>query len=140
MMSETIMETARRHLMNAGINPSIQRLKIYAYLSQVHNHPTADAIHCRLVQDIPTLSKTTVYNTLSLFQRRGLVQGITIDENEVRYDADTSPHAHFRCERCGRIFDVPIDFATMSNCLDCEHQIKSYHVYLIGLCKECLES
>jgi Fur family peroxide stress response transcriptional regulator len=44
-----------------------------------------------------TLSKTTVYNSLKLFLKRGIVQELTIEEKEVRYDADTRPHAHFKC-------------------------------------------
>ena len=139
MTSETVIEKARRDLVKAGINPSIQRLKIFALLYRVHSHPTADTIHCRLIKEIPTLSKTTIYNTLGLFQRKGLVKGITIDENEVRYDADMSPHAHFKCEQCGCILDVPIDFHTLCDCMNCNHRINEHHIYLKGVCRECVE-
>lgn len=139
MTSEKVIEQARRDLLKAGINPSIQRLKIYTLLCRANSHPTADAIHCQLIKEIPTLSKTTIYNTLGLFHRKGLVQGITIDENEVRYDANTTPHAHFKCERCGCILDVPIDFSHLCDCLSCRHRIREHHIYLKGLCAECAE-
>jgi len=54
------------HLYKKDIKPSYQRIKIFEYLYHEMNHPTADVIFKNLVNDIPTLSKTTVYNTLKI--------------------------------------------------------------------------
>ena len=66
------------------------------------------AIYCDLSNDIPTLSKTTVYNTLKLFVENGITSTLTIEENEVRYDAIMTEHAHFKCDGCGTIYDIEI--------------------------------
>ena len=65
-----------------------------------------DMIYQELVRNIPTLSKTTVYNTLNLFLKRIAVM-ITIDENETRYDADTSLHGHFAATAARRYMIAP---------------------------------
>jgi len=55
------------YLKNHDIKPSYQRMKIFQYLLDNHVHPTVDTIYKALCPEIPTLSKTTVYNTLNLF-------------------------------------------------------------------------
>jgi Fur family peroxide stress response transcriptional regulator len=143
-MSHHSIEHTKQYLESVGIHPSFQRLKIFELLSDTKTHPTAESIYSELVQEIPTLSKTTIYNTLNLFQSKGIVHGITIDVNEVRYDANTSPHAHFKCDRCHRIFDVRISCSCDNGieppreCFDCSHLIKERHVYLKGICSDCL--
>ena len=78
------------YLSSKGIKPSYQRIKVFDYLLNNKTHPTVDNIHQELVGEIPTLSKTTVYNTLKLFQEKGIVLIINIEDNETRFDADIS--------------------------------------------------
>ncbi|KAA6316446.1 Peroxide-responsive repressor PerR, partial [termite gut metagenome] len=63
-----------------GIKPSLQRMAIMDYLLEHHTHPTVEEIYMALFPSIPTLSKTTVYNTLKLFAEQGVVNMLTIDE------------------------------------------------------------
>ncbi len=62
------IQSMRGNLLNAGIKPSYQRIKIYEYIFNNNIHPTVDNIYKKLLKEIPTLSKTTVYNTLKLFE------------------------------------------------------------------------
>jgi len=127
---KSIIEMVKDHLINKGINPSYQRLKILEYLENTRSHPTVDIIYRELLKEIPTLSKTTIYNTLKLLQQKGIVSGITIEENEVRYDADTTPHIHFKCRRCGNIYDLPTKQPLTFKQIDTKH--------LIEVCENCL--
>ena len=88
-MKITIKNT-EQHLRKHKIMPSVQRIRIYETLLDTTEHPTVDTIYQSLAKEIPTLSKTTVYNTLKLFQEKGLVLVVNIEDNETRYDADTS--------------------------------------------------
>ena len=72
------------------------------------DHPSVDNIFQALSGEIPTLSKTTVYNTLSLFSEKRIASSITIVNNELRYDLLKEPHAHFQCEECKRVYDIPL--------------------------------
>jgi Fe2+ or Zn2+ uptake regulation protein len=127
------------YLASKGIKPSYQRIRILEYLINYRTHPTVDEIYKNLVKEIPTLSKTTVYNTLNLFVDKNIVAPITIEENEIRFDADTSLHGHFKCEKCKKIYDFSIDLAKtyidgINNFI-----VNERHVYFKGICNECIE-
>jgi len=128
----------RRHLETHDVKPSHHRIKVYQYLVENRNHPNVDMIYRELSDEIPTLSRTTVYNTLNLFVERDLVSLITIAENEMRYDADTSMHGHFRCRHCGTIYDLRLkDSALEFENLD-NFRVDESHLYFKGLCANCL--
>lgn len=120
-----------------GIRPSITRLSIYSYLIQHPKHPTVEEIFEALLPDIPTLSKTTVYNTIKLLADNDLVKLITIDGQQVRADADAKMHGHFYCNTCKKVYDFPIDNIIANEISDFE--IKTKDVYYSGTCKKCLE-
>jgi Fe2+ or Zn2+ uptake regulation protein len=131
------MDTAV-YLQEHGIKPSYQRVRILEYMMTRKNHPTADMIYEELSKDIPTLSRTTVYNTVNLFLQNGLIQKIGIDEQEVRYDADITFHAHFKCDNCGEIWDLPVkdgklDVGGLDN-----FKVREVQYYVKGLCPKCL--
>ena len=121
----------------AGIKPSYQRLRIYRFLLQHPVHPTVDMIYKALTPEIPTLSKTTVYNTLKLFSDQGLIQTLTIEENENRYDADPSFHGHFRCQICGGIFDFAVAGSITPGAELAGFHIRRRKLYFDGICLNC---
>ncbi|MDR1342850.1 MAG: transcriptional repressor [Prevotellaceae bacterium] len=91
-----------------GVKPSLQRIAIMDYLMNNLVHPTVDTVFSSLSASIPTLSKTTVYSTLKLLAQQGAVLELNIDDKNVRYDANISRHAHFRCKFCGSVHDLPL--------------------------------
>ena len=125
-----------------GIKASVQRMAIMHYLLTHRTHPTVDEIFTALAPKYPTLSRTTVYNTLKLFVEHGATQMLTIDEKVTCFDGDVTPHAHFLCRRCGRILDIPLqniggeDFSHMT--VD-GNQVAEIHQYYKGICKMCLQ-
>ncbi len=123
-----------------AIKPSHHRIRVLQYLLERRNHPTVDMIYKDLVEEIPTLSKTTLYNTLNLFVERGIVTLITIEENETRYDADTSLHAHLKCNYCGQIYDIKMDFSVLDLTALEKFEISESHLYFKGICPICLKN
>ena len=121
------------------VSPSLQRIQILKYLIENKNHPTVDMIYQKLVKEIPTLSKTTVYNTLNLFVERNLAIPIIIEENETRYDADISVHGHFKCNECQTVYDFDVDIHEFNKKLEKTFQILEKHIYYKGICKDCIE-
>ena len=129
------------HLIGYTIKPSVQRIAVMDYLLKHRTHPSVEEIYSALSGDMPTLSKTTVYNTLKLFAEQGAAQMLTIDEKNVCFDGDTSLHAHFLCKRCGKIYDLPIS-EPMKETLESNiegHSVDELHYYYKGTCKNCLE-
>lgn len=131
-------EQAVTALQTHGIKPSYQRIKIYEYLVDKKNHPTVDTIFRELSPGLPTLSKTTVYNTLKLFHSVNVVQKIMIEENEVRFDADTSIHGHFKCQSCGNVYDFPVRKDALQYELPEGFVIREEHIYCTGYCSDCV--
>ncbi len=132
-------ETAER-LKRNNIRPSYARIRIMEYLMEHPVHPTVEDIYQNLVKEIPTLSKTTVYNTLDLFVRHNLARVVTIEENETRYDADTTNHGHFKCETCGSVYDFTINDDGLETKGIGDFAVTEKHVYFKGICKKCLYS
>ena len=60
------IKASAKLLKEKDISPSIQRIRVLEYLQNSKNHPTVDNIYNDLIKEIPTLSKTTVYNILKL--------------------------------------------------------------------------
>ena len=125
------------HLTEHGIKPSAQRIAIMDYLLTHRTHPTVDTIYNDLVAEMPTLSRTTVYNTLKLLGEHNAILELTIDKRTAHYDGDTSPHSHFQCKRCGRIIDIPQQVVDI-NQTEHDFVIQETEVYYRGYCRECL--
>ncbi len=128
----------QNYLKEHGVKPSYQRIKVFEYLYREMSHPTVDEIYTSLVESIPTLSKTTVYNTLKLFVDKNITSTLTIEDNEVRYDAMVEEHAHFKCESCGNIYDVDVDYSGLSFKKMDGFEVDATSIHLKGKCKKCL--
>lgn len=131
------VENIGQYLVSKTIRPSLQRIKILEYLLKKRNHPTVEMIYNDLIVEMPTLSKTTIYNTLKLFIEKSVVIVINIEDNETRYDADTSVHGHFKCVKCDGVFDFSVKPESLIFAGIEGFSIDEYHVYLKGMCRVC---
>lgn len=132
------IERTDKYLKEHGIKPSYQRIKVFDFLLNNRIHPTVDKIYKELVGEIPTLSKTTVYNTLKLFHEKGIILVINIEDNETRFDADISDHGHFKCKKCGEIYDFELGKDNPAFPKLKGFAIDEQHVYLKGICPKCM--
>jgi Fur family transcriptional regulator, peroxide stress response regulator len=115
-----------------------QRNTILAYLKDNTSHPTARDIYDALSKK-EMISMATVYNTLALMKKRGLVRELAITNfDHKKYDPNTKPHAHLICSNCGEIADLhfPLHIG-----IPHEHRqgftIKDSEVNFYGLCSVC---
>jgi Fur family transcriptional regulator, peroxide stress response regulator len=136
-MSE-LFERLKVELKKGKIPLSYQRLKILEYLSQNLCHPTVEQIFSHLSLSIPTLSKTTVYNTLHVLVEAGLVRVVDIYEHESRYDTEIEGHGHFKCESCGEIYNICINLDLLCSEDLKQFEIKEKVVYFKGICPKCI--
>lgn len=133
-----IFKDITTELINKNLRPSIQRIKVLEYLIKNQCHPTVEQIFKDLQREIPTLSKTTIYNTLNLFLEAGLVKVLTIEDNEVRYDIITETHGHFKCGECGSIYNFDIDIDSIDTAELIGFKVVDKNVYFKGICPKCL--
>ncbi len=127
------------NLIKHEVKPSVQRMAIMDYMLTHFTHPSVDDIYNALSPKFPTLSRTTVYNTLKLFVEHGAVKMLTIDERNACFDSDTTLHAHFLCKKCGKIYDMPLqgESRLLEGTLVDGCEITEIHQYFKGICKDC---
>ncbi len=85
---------------------SRQRELIYNCLRATDAHPTAEMVYADLKPEHPKLSLGTVYRNLNQLAEDGII--VRMPFHVERYDADLTPHAHFCCEGCGGVYDLPM--------------------------------
>jgi Fur family transcriptional regulator, iron response regulator len=101
-------ESDARRLTQAGISPTPQRLAIARVLFTGQQHVTAEDVYLRvnLEREAKGVSKATVYNTLGLFVKKGLLREVFVEASSVFYDTNTRPHHHFYNLDSGRLTDI----------------------------------
>lgn len=124
-------------LRERGIQPSVQRVRIYESLASTKAHPSADSLHRQLAPEIHTLSRTTVYSTLELFVEKGIAQKLAITGNELRFDADVSNHGHFGCRSCGAVSDLPDALPSFMPPMPPGFAVERLQLFAWGLCPAC---
>ncbi len=121
-------------LADAGIKPSHQRLAVVRFLADNLIHPTVDDIYTGLLPEYPTMSRTTVYNTVRLLEKAHKLEALTLDGESTRYDFNTSPHSHFFCTLCNRVTDLPVP--DLPDAPD-GFKVRAVHLSYKGICPEC---
>ena len=103
-------------------------------------HPSADEVYDEVVQHHPSISKGTVYRNLNRLVDMGKLGKIEVPEGADRFDHICTKHYHVRCEKCGKVFDVDMEYVP-----DFESGIKDTHgfdftgcdIMFRGICPLC---
>ena len=117
-----------------------QREAILKVLRKTKSHPTADQIYDEVRKEIRNISKGTVYRNLQVLQEDGAVSELNLNGTSSRFEAKQDSHYHFRCEQCGRVFDLD---EPVNNELDEKvakrtgFKVSSHQLEFRGLCKDC---
>lgn len=116
-----------------GIQPSAQRVAVADYVLFTDEHPSADRVFSRVKRALPVLSRATVYNTLNLLVKKGLLRELVLAEGRIVFDPKLERHHHFVDESSGRIFDVPWESLEVRKiaALD-DFEVSEYQVVLRG--------
>lgn len=105
MARSSILARLEKH----GILPTPQRLEVADILLHKPQHMSADQIISRLHEKGSTVSKATVYNTLKIFEKKGLIKECIVDPERRFYDSTTHPHHHFYNVDSGTLTDIAAD-------------------------------
>lgn len=129
-------------LRDLGLKATTQRLAILEALMGEREHPTAEEIHEALAKEHPTISRSTVYDTLARFSEEGIVDPLKIGDGITRFEFHNHPHLNIVCVECQRIMDVDSD--RIQPFLEdireeTPHEVLDQQVQLRGLCEACAE-
>jgi Fur family peroxide stress response transcriptional regulator len=93
-------------LHQVGLKATGPRLQILAALVHDRTHPTVEQLYQRLRREHPSISLSTIYQTLETFLRTGLCRRVTDIDDRMRVDGTPRDHDHAVCRLCGKIFDI----------------------------------
>ena len=130
----------QRQFQACGLKSTPQRTAIYEALMHSTAHPTAEDIYDQVAPQFPMMSLNTVYYTLGVLRRVGLIQEVNIGHDRARFDANLSPHHHLICLGCQTIIDVVdprLNRLTSQAVLDQDFEVTSYQVAFRGYCGTC---
>lgn len=134
MSSKQIQESFER----AGLRQTPQRFFVLEHLITRPEHATVDELWTALNKRYTRASRATVYNTLHVLVKAGLVRQFCLDGSAARYDANLEKHHHFVCDTCGGVEDVDwFDVPDLPRTRSGGRRIRSYEVVLRGECSRC---
>lgn len=129
---------------------TLARKSILDILSRTSKHMSAKEIFTSLLENYPGISLSTVYRTLDLLARMGLINRLDIGDGQIRYEYRSNEkkdhHHHFICKKCGKIVDYndfvdeELDLVRKAE----KNLARKYHfivhdhnIEFYGLCKDC---
>lgn len=136
-------EERGKHMQNAlraaGSRISSQRRAIVEYLSCSASHPSARQIFHEVRKKQPDLSLATVYNTLGVLTRMGLIKVMQFDSSDNRYEPNTVPHINLICVSCGTIEDLELEVQIHPEEIKAQigFEVQDSRLEYYGLCAEC---
>lgn len=125
-----------------AIKYSRQRQEIKNFLMSRKDHPTADVVYMNVRQQYPNISLGTVYRNLTLLADMGEITRLHLGDGVDHFDADTSPHYHFVCSKCGQVMDLHmnnIDSIVDIAGMNFNGEIQGHITYFYGICGNCNE-
>lgn len=139
-MERVVVKEFTKTLRDHSMKVTPQRIAIYNILMNTTEHPSAEVIYKKLEPVYPTMSLATVYKSLDVFKKSGLVQELNVGESSFRYDANVNSHPHIICTACHKVDDIEEDI--FSDLLDKVNSFTNYSVhkqqlYFYGLCPHC---
>jgi Fur family peroxide stress response transcriptional regulator len=117
-----------------------QRQAILDVLRGTTSHPTADWIYDEVRKMIPNISKGTVYRNLKILRETGQISELNLSGTVSRFEGKRDNHYHFRCDNCGRVFDVdePVDIELDKKVAGkTGFKIYCHQMEFRGLCRNC---
>ncbi len=114
---------------------------ILSAIEDSDDHISAEEIYAQIVAKYPNVNISTVYRTLELLERLGLVTETDLGDGRVRYHCmGKGHHHHLVCEKCGEIIDMEESilsslWADIQQKYDFKVNMK--HLACFGLCPRC---
>ena len=119
---------------------TIQRSLVLEVVKELRRHVTADEVYEEIVKKHPDISRGTVYRNLNLLSNIGEIRKVEMPGGAALFDHLCHNHYHAKCVKCGRVFDVAMEFIT-----DLENSIKDMQGFVFTghdivfkcVCPEC---
>ena len=121
-----------------------QRLAIAEVVLNSSDHPTVQQIYDRVKGHFPSMTLATIYSTLGVLQKSGLIQELPFQKMS-RYEPNMEPHVNLVCIECENVIDAETNHDVESVVVSLRQQIAAksdfevawQRVDFYGLCPRC---
>jgi len=130
-----------KKLSEQGYRLTPQRIMVLSAIENSDDHISAEEIYAQVIARFPQVNISTVYRTLELLKRLGLVTETDFGEGRVRYHpVGKGHHHHLVCQECGAIIDLDESVLTaLKSALLWEYKFSAdlRHLAIFGRCVKC---
>ena len=121
-----------------------QRLAIAEVVLNSTDHPTVQQIYERVRDHFPSMTLATIYSTLGVLQKSGLIQELPFQKMS-RYEPNMEPHVNLVCIQCENVIDADTGRDVQDVVVGLRNQIDEnsdfevawQRVDFYGLCPRC---
>lgn len=119
---------------------TIQCALILKAVRELQCHATADEVYAAITTHHPHISRGTVYRNLNQLALRGDIRKLEVPGGADRFDHQCHDHYHTRCLKCGRVYDVDMDYIPhFEKSIRDAHgfQFSGHDIMFKGVCLQC---
>ncbi|MEJ3652265.1 Fur family transcriptional regulator [Actinomycetes bacterium KLBMP 9759] len=134
------MDTSLRSTLHErGLRMTPQRQLVLDAVREL-GHATPEQICTQVQRSAPAVNITTVYRTLDLLERIGLVRHTHLGHGAPTYSEQEHQHVHLVCHSCGEVTETPtelMDALAARLRTESGFELDVTHVALSGRCDRC---
>jgi Fur family ferric uptake transcriptional regulator len=131
----------RETLHRQGMRMTPQRQLVLDALLELA-HATPEQVCQHVQRSTPTVNITTIYRTLDLLDRLGLVRHTHLGHGAPSYSVEDHQHVHLVCHVCGSIQEIPCELLDPLVGTLRERdgfELDASHLALSGTCRDCMK-
>ncbi len=141
-MAVKVKPQFQNYIRQQGLKWTPERERVFQEASALEGHFEAEELAHRLREKGTRISKATVYRTLPLLVKAGLIKEVIHGEKHHHYEHnhEENQHDHLICLKCGKI--VEFDEASLREieeriCKKHDFRPEKIVVEIFGYCKKC---
>ncbi len=126
-----------------GLPVTMQRRAVFEAVLEREDHPSADQLYATVRQQLPEISRMTVYRILGNFVTLGLLRKTCHPGSVARFDPKIHQHHHLVCIECEGIIDLEeqrLNKVTWPDVRRFGFEIEEYHIHFRGRCATCRQA
>ncbi|MFZ5863717.1 MAG: Fur family transcriptional regulator [Nitrospirota bacterium] len=128
-----------RLLADKALKVTPQRVAVLEFLRGNTTHPSVDDVFQQVRKRFPSISRATIYNTVTTLVEAGLLQEVMIQQEKTHVDWNVDRHHHFQCLKCGIVKDIQYEALTAEQVSKkvSGHLVTGVKVVMEGVCEGC---
>lgn len=104
---------------------------------EIMGHTTSEKLIEYINSNYENISLATIYRNLTKLLDEGQIRKLKLGSEDI-YETVKENHYHFKCKKCGMIYDIPIKMIELPEIFEIDgNEVTGTDVMLFGICKDC---